>query len=556
MLAMVALAVRAVYLQIFDKQFLQKQGDRRHVSVVTVPAYRGKILDRNNEPLAISSPIQSVWANPQHFKRDADGDLTQKTRDQLEQITRLLAVSKQKTRALLSPKNRNTFVYLKRWTNPKLAAKVKKLQTAGIYLERDFKRYYPAGAVSAHIVGFTNIDDVGQEGMERGYEQRLKGVAGKKRVIKDGKRQVIDYKDVENIKDPIAGQNLILSIDQRLQYIAHRELQKTAVEHQALSASLIILDAKNGEILAAVNQPAFNPNRRKGLKGSVYRNRAMLDVFEPGSTVKPFVIAAALDGGYVTDATQIKTQGFYKVGRNLVRDTNNYGTLDLTHVLKKSSNVAISKIALKMSPSYFWGVYKKLGFGAATYAGFPGEVSGSLLDFNRWHDFEQATLAYGYGVSMSILQLARAYTALADDGMLHTTSILKRDNDNDAKRVFSVKTARKVRAMLERTLEKDGTAYRARVDGYRVAGKTGTVKKAVAGGYADDRYLAVFIGLAPASDPRFIVAVVVNEPTAGHYYGGRVAAPVFAKVMAGALRIYGIAPDQEDTVPLLLSSAQ
>lgn len=556
MFGMVSIGMRAVFLQVFDKQFLQQQGDRRHVGIVTVPAYRGKILDRNNEPLAISSPVESVWANPQHFKRDENGRLVEKAVKNLKQIAQWLSIPKKKVDTLLKAKNPKQFVYLKRQIDPKLAAKVRTLQMAGIYLERVFKRFYPAGAVSAHIVGFTDIDDVGQEGIERGFEQILKGVAGKKRVIRDGRRQIINDKDVENIKDPVSGQDLILSIDQRLQYIAHRELRKTVLEHNALSASLVVLDARNGEILAAVNQPDFNPNTRKGLTGKVYRNRAMLDVFEPGSTVKPFVVAAALEGKYVADDIQIETHGFYRIGRNLVKDIHNYGTLDLIHVLKKSSNVAISKIALKMPAEYFWGIYKQLGFGTVAYTGFPGETSGSLLDFQQWNDFEQATMAYGYGVSMSVLQLARAYTALADDGVLHSPSLLKRENDDNAKRVFSAKTAKKVRSMLEHVIKKDGTAYQARVDGYQVAGKTGTVKKAVAGGYADDRYLAVFVGLAPASNPRFVIAVMVDEPSAKQYYGGQVAAPVFSKVMAGALRIYGVAPDKEETMPVLLTTVK
>jgi cell division protein FtsI (penicillin-binding protein 3) len=548
LLGMAVLMGRAVFLQVFDTQFLQQQGDRRHVGVVKVPAYRGKILDRNNEALAISTPVESVWVNPQHFKKDEE--------DKLRQVGKILNVPGKKIRWLLNAASNKRFAYLKRRINPELAQKVRAVHVSGVYFEREFKRYYPAGAVSAHVVGFTDVNDVGQEGMELGYEHVLKGVAGKKRVIRDGKRQVIKDKDIENIRDPISGQDLVLSIDQRLQYLAFKALQSAVVEHKAFSASLVVLDAKNGEVLAAVNQPAFNPNTRKGLKGNLYRNRAMLDVFEPGSTLKPFVVAAALDGGYVNDNIQIETHGFFRVGRNLVKDVHNYGTLDLMHVLKKSSNVAISKIALKMPREYFWGKYNQLGFGASAQVGFPGEASGVLLDFQRWHDFEQATLAYGYGVSTSVLQLARAYTALADDGVLHSVSILKRDVDHDAKRVFSVKTAKKVREMLEHVVKKDGTAYQARVDGYRVAGKTGTVKKAVAGGYADDRYLAVFVGLAPASNPRFVIAVMVDEPSAGKYYGGLVAAPVFSKVMAGAMRVYGIAPDKEESMPVLLTRAE
>ena len=548
MLAMAVLVCRAIFLQVFDTQFLKQQGDRRHIGVVKVPAYRGKIVDRNDVPLAISTPVESVWVNPQHFKVEEQ--------EKFRQITKLLKLPINKTNSLLNANNSKRFAYLKRRVNPVLINKIKALQVKGVYFEREFKRFYPSGAVSAHVVGFTDIDDVGQEGMERAYEQSLKGTTGKKRVIRDGKRRVINDKDIENIKAPIPGQDIVLSIDQRLQYLAFKALQSGYVEHKAFSASIVVLDAKNGEILAAASQPAFNPNSRKGLKGHLYRNRAMLDIFEPGSTVKPFVVAAALDGGYIDEDIQIETHGFYRVGRNLVKDIHNYGTLDLMHTLKKSSNVAISKIALMMPSEYFWGKYNQLGFGSSANAGFPGESSGELLDFNRWHDFEKATLSYGYGVSTSTLQLARAYTALADEGVLHSVSLLKRDIDHDTKRVFTKKTANQVREMLEHVLKKDGTAYQARVDGYRVAGKTGTVKKAMAGGYTEDRYLAVFVGLAPASDPRFVIAVMVDEPSAGKYYGGLVAGPIFAKAMAGALRVYGVEPDQEDTMPVLLTEAR
>ncbi len=546
LLGMAVLAGRAVFLQVIDKQFLQKQGDIRHVGVVSVPAYRGKIVDRNNEPLAISTPVKSIWVNPKFFKENEE--------NKFRQAAKLLKVPTKKVNALLKPGVKTRFSYLKRRINPLLAAKIKALQISGVYFEREFKRFYPAGAVSAHVVGFTNVDDIGQEGMERGYEQSLKGIPGKKRVIRDGRRRVI--KDVENIQDPISGKDLVLSVDQRIQYIAFKALQEGFIKNKALSAALVVLDTKNGEILAVANQPAFNPNTRKGLKANAVRNRALLDAFEPGSTIKPFVIAAALDGGFIDENIKIETHGFYRVGRNLVRDVHNYGTLDLMHVLKKSSNIAASKIALSMPREYFWNSYNQLGFGISANAGFPGETSGSLLDFQRWHDFEHATLSYGYGVSMSVLQLARAFTALADNGVLHSVSLLKRDVDYDAKRVFSKDTAQKVTEMLEHVIERGGTAYQARVDGYRVAGKTGTVKKAIAGGYANDRYLAVFVGLAPASNPRFVIAVMVDEPSAGKYYGGLVAAPIFAKVMAGALRIYGVAPDKEDTMPVLLTKAE
>ncbi len=542
-LGMSVLVVRAIDLQLFKKYFLQQQADKQHIAVVTVPAYRGQIQDRHGEPLAISTPVQSIWINPQQ--------INEQDRTKIEQVARILRLSKKKLAMWVNKDSNRRFIYLKRRVNPDLAEKIKALKISGIHFEKEFKRFYPAGEVMAHLVGFTNVDDIGQEGMELAYERILKGVSGKKTVIKDGKGHII--KDVENIVEPVSGQNLRLTIDHRIQYLAYRELQKAYIKHKAHSAALVVLDARNGEILAAVSQPSFNPNTRKNLSPRIYRNRVMVDVFEPGSTVKPFVIAAALDGGYVKPDAVIETHGFYRVGRNLVRDVHNYGTLDLMHVLKKSSNVAVSKIALKMPPEYFWKVYNKLGFGMVTGVGFPGEASGILQDFQQWNRFEQATMAFGYGLSSSVLQLAKAYTALANDGVMHSVSLLKRDEDYEERRIFSAVTAKRVREMLEHVIKKDGTAYRARVDGYRVAGKTGTVKKATAGGYADKRYVAVFVGLAPVSDPRFVIAVMMDEPSAGDYYGGLVAAPVFAKVMAGTLRVYGIAPDKEDTMPVLLS---
>ncbi len=543
--AMGLLAVRAFDLQVLRKQFLKQQGDMRHVSAVSVSAYRGMILDRNGEPLAISTPVKSIWVNPQEL---ADAEPAA-----IGQMEKLLDLPDRKIKNLIVPGTKRRFTYVKRRINPHLAAQVKALDVPGVYFEREFKRYYPAGPVSAHLVGFTNVDDVGQEGIELAYDSVLRGTAGSKRVIRDGKRQIIG--DVEAISAPVDGRNVQLSIDERIQYLAYRELQSAVLEHRAKAAALVVLDAKTGEVLADANHPAFNPNTRTHLKGNAFRNRAITDVFEPGSTVKPFVIAAALDGGYIKPDLKIETNGIYRIGRNVVRDVHNYGTLDLTHVLKKSSNVATSIVALEMPPVYFWGIYNQLGFGNAAGIGFPGEASGSVLDYQRWNQFAQATISFGYGLNTSVLQLARAYTALADNGVLHSVSLLKRDQDPEAKRVFSEKTAQLIRTMLEQVVLKDGTAYQARVDGYRVAGKTGTAKKAGEGGYKEKKYLSIFVGMAPASDPRVVIAVMVDEPSAGAYYGGVVAGPVFSKVMAGALRILDVAPDQEETMPVLISKS-
>lgn len=543
MACMATLVGRAFDLQVLNKQFLKDQGDVRHVSDVKVEAYRGMIKDRNGAPLAISTPVESIWMNPQQIKPGKESEI--------RQMEKLLNLSKGKTGELIKADVHRQFAYIARQVSPVIADQVKALKIAGIYFEREFKRFYPAGEVSAHLVGFTNIDDIGQAGLESGYEKLLKGIPGSKRVIRDGQRRIIA--DVENIKEPIAGRNLELSIDQRIQYLAYRELQLAFNLHKAKSAALVVLDAKSGEILAAVNQPSFNPNTRKSLKESRYRNRSITDVFEPGSTIKPFVVAAALDGGYIKPDDLFETHGVYPIGSHVVRDVHDYGTLDLTGVLKKSSNVAVSQIALSMPPEYFWNAYHRLGFGVATGSGFPGEASGSLLDYQHRSDFETATLSFGYGVSASALQLARAYTALADNGILHSVSLLRRDEDVDAQRVFSVKTAKRVRAMMETVLMKGGTAYEARVDGYSAAGKTGTVKKAGTGGYVEKNYFSVFAGMAPAKNPRLIVVVMVDEPSAGQYYGGIVSAPVFSKVMEGALRVLEVAPDQQDNMPILLT---
>lgn len=543
MACMLVLVGRAVDLQVLHKQFLKDEGDRRQIDDVSVSAYRGMIKDRNGDPLAISTPVESIGINPRELKFAKE--------DQIRQIEKLLNLPTGKVSELITEYAQRRFIYIARRVSPQIGDQVKALKLTGVYFEREFKRFYPMGGVSAHLVGFTDFEDVGQEGMEFNYENLLKGTSGSKRVIRDGQRRIIE--DIESIKEPVSGKNLELSIDQRIQYLAYKELQLAVDANKAKSGALVVLDAKSGEILAAVNQPSFNPNTKSSMTDSSHRNRALTDIFEPGSTVKPFVVAAALDGGYVSPNATFATHGTFQIGRNTVKDVHNYGTLDLTHVIKKSSNVAVSMMALKMPPKYFWGVYHRLGFGVSAGSGFPGEASGRLLDYKKWHDFDKAILSFGYGLSSSALQLARAYTALADDGMLHSVSLLKREEDADAVRVFSAKTAKSVRKMMETVLMKDGTAYEARVDGYTAAGKTGTVKKAGAHGYTEKNYFAVFAGMAPASDPRLIIVVMIDEPSAGQYYGGLVSAPVFSKVMAGALRILEVAPDQEETMPILLT---
>lgn len=540
---MVMLAGRAVGLQLLDRDFLQSEGNSRHLNKIKVSAYRGKIVDRNGEPLAISTPVQTIWANPRQMAGTPD--------EQLAKLKQLLGLSKAVIRKATNKESSKRYVKLKRQVNPGLANQVKALDIVGLNFDRAFKRFYPSGEVSGHLLGFTNIDDKGQAGIELAYDRVLQGVPGLKRIIRDGKNNIIA--DYENIKNSEPGKDLVLSIDNRLQYLAYRELKKAVLENRALSGSLVMLDAKTGDVLAVVNQPTFNPNTRINLKNNFYRNRAITDVFEPGSTVKPFVIASALDSGSIrSDFVIDTTPGVYYIGRQRVRDIHNYGVLGLMQILKKSSNVGISKIAIGMQAKTFWDFYNRLGFGVSAKVGFPGEADGYLLDYQGLKRFEQATLSFGYGVSSSVLQLARSYTALADDGLLHSVSLLKRERDEKAQRVFSPNVAQQVRKMLEHVVKKDGTAYRARVDGYRVAGKTGTIKKLIKGSYSSNKYQAVFVGMAPAGDPRLVMAVMIDEPSAGPYYGGLVAGPVFSKVMSGALRVLSISPDQKKKSPLML----
>ena len=538
LVAFVLLAGRVAQLQLFDREFLQGQADARHLRVVQVPAHRGMITDRNGEPLAISTPVQSVWVNPRELL-PAGSDMSR--------LAVVLKLDVDYIQRLLGQRQNRKFVYLRRHLAPDIAQQVMALDLPGVYLQPEYHRYYPAGEVVSHLIGFTNVDDQGQEGMELSYDDWLSGEAGAKRVIRDGRRNIVG--NVENIRSAQPGKELVLSIDRRIQYLAYRELKAAVRKHGARSGSVVVLDSRSGEVLALVNQPSFNPNNRKGLKPSRMRNRAVTDVFEPGSTMKPFVIATALQSGRYRPGSKIKTApGLYQVGSHTVRDMHNYGTLDLTGVIRKSSNVAASKIALSLEPETFWQALSGSGFGLATASGFPGEADGYLADFHRWRDIETATLSYGYGISVTNLQLAQAYMVLANDGMRIPVSLLKRDEPPEQQRVFTATVARAVRSMMESVVQKGGTAVDAAVQGYRVAGKTGTVHKSVAGGYAKHRYLSLFSGMAPATRPRLVVSVVIDEPVNGEHFGGKVAGPVFSRVMSGALRLLNVAPDN---APLL-----
>lgn len=533
--AFCALIWRSIDRQVFETAFLQEQGELRYLRTMHVDAGRGMITDRNGEPLAISTPLKTVTANPRQLSatREAIGSLASLLNLDPDHLQRLLATNK-------------GFVYVKRQITPELAKRVEQLELGGLDFQTEYHRFYPSGEVAAHILGFTDIDDRGREGLELAYNDSLSGTQGAKRVIKDGKGHVVE--DVENITSPKPGNQLVLSIDRRLQFLAYRELKAAVAKQRARSGSAVILDAKTGEILAMVNRPSYNPNGERSNRNGNLRNRSVTDVFEPGSTIKPFAVAAAMEFGKFQPDTPIDVRpGQMRVGRHLVRDHHNYGLIDVATVLKKSSNVGVSKIALTLTPETMWNFYTKLGFGVTTATQFPGESSGRLPHFSEWSAFEQATLSFGYGLSVTPLQLARAYAVMANDGVSLPVTLLKRAQGEIPKgeRVMRGSVARTVVKMLEAVVARDGTAPLAAVPGYRVAGKTGTAKKSIAGGYADDKYLSLFVGIAPASDPRLVMAVMINEPGGEDYYGGKVAAPVFSKVMGDALRILNIPPDDE-----------
>jgi cell division protein FtsI (penicillin-binding protein 3) len=544
LISMTVLIGRAVYLQVLDRQFLKQQGDLRHVGVLPVSAHRGRIIDRNGELLAVSMPVKSIWANPKEFRK------AEVPPDKLKAMADLLGLSVEDIEMRIGSDENRGFAYLKRRINPELADQAIGLGVPGVYGEREYRRYYPTGEVTAHLLGFTDIEDKGQEGMELAFDDSLKGVEGAKRIIRDGQRRVIE--GLEDIRLPVPGQDLTLSIDERLQYLAYRELKKAVMQHQARSGSLVLLDTQTGEVLAMVNQPSFNPNSRAKMKGNASRNRAIADLYEPGSTMKPFAVACALELGLTRPETVIDTNpGQMQVGHNTVKDVHNYGVLDVAHILQKSSNVGVTKIALNVPAKKFWAFYNNLGFGQPLETGFPGEATGRLPGYQGWNAFEQATLSFGYGVSTSTLQLGRAYLSLANDGVIPMVSLLKRNKPPETHRIMSSRTAITVRTMLERVVTREGTAVKASVPGFRVAGKTGTVKKAGPHGYSSNLYMGVFAGIAPASKPRLAMIVMIDEPSAGQYYGGAVAAPVFSSVMEGALRLLNIAPDESATTPLM-----
>ncbi|MDN3517408.1 penicillin-binding protein 2 [Aquisalimonas lutea] len=528
-----ALAWRAVDLQVVRNDFLQHQGDARHLRVVSDPAHRGMITDRNGEPLAISTPVHSVWAHP--------GNLLE-AHERLPELARVLDLDAPALADRLRQRRDREFVYLRRHVRPERADAVMALGLPGVALQREYQRFYPAGEVTAHLIGFTDVDDIGLAGIELAYDSWLQGESGRKRVVQDRHGRIID--DVEQLQEPRPGRDLTLSIDRRLQYLAYRELKAAVNAHGARGGALVLMDPDTGEILALANQPAFNPNDRSSLHAANRRNAALVDAWEPGSTIKPFTVAAALEAGMVTPDTMIDTgPGVLRVGGHRVRDAHDYGRIDVSTVISKSSNVGAAKLALAMDEERLWRFLGRAGFGQRTGVGFPGEAGGRLADMPPDNELERATLAFGYGLSVTPLQLTRAYAAIAGDGTMPAPSLIRTDAPAERERIMSEATADDVLAMLEQAASPGGTAVRAQVPAYRIAGKTGTVHKSVNGGYAEDRYVAWFAGMAPASDPELVMTVMLDEPSGDAYYGGQVAAPVFSEVMGGALRLLNVPPD-------------
>lgn len=529
--AFVVLAGRALYLQGLSTEFLQQQGERRYERTLTLTATRGKIVDRNGVVLASSVPARAIWAIPE--------DAKPATKEQLAELAKLLGLSVADLRGRLADVDRN-FVYLKRQVSTELADQIKKLGIPGIYQQAETRRFYPDGEVTAHLVGFTNVEDKGQEGVELTFDQLLSGTSGSRRVIKDRLGRVIE--DVQAVTAPVNGRDLSLSIDARLQYLVYRELSEAVERHQALAASAIIMDVRTGEILALASLPTYDPNDREKFHKPNLRNRTITDTFEPGSIMKPFTVALALDLQRINAKTQFETgNGSFRYQGNTIQDVSKNGTLTAAGVLRRSSNIGMTMIAEKLQSREMWERFTELGFGRAPQLGFPGAAPGRLRPWDRWRLIEKATMAYGYGLSVSLLQMARAYTVFARDGDMVAPTLVKRDSDPTSVKVYSPEVAVMVRSMLEAAAGPEGTKA-AQVQGYRVAGKSGTARKIIDGKYSK-RYRSSFVGFAPVSSPRIVVAVSIDEPKVGGYYGGAVAAPIFSTIVGGSLRLMGVQPD-------------
>ncbi|RLA58086.1 MAG: penicillin-binding protein 2 [Gammaproteobacteria bacterium] len=533
---------RVLSLQVLDMErgheFLQDQGAMRSVRTAEIPAYRGVISDRRGEPLAVSTPVVSIWANPRILKGS----------ERLDELAQALGMKLPQLQDKLARYEGKQFMYLQRHRVPVDARAVLEKRIRGVYGEREYRRFYPAGEVAAQLVGFTNVDDEGIAGLELAYNDWLQGVPGKKKYIKDLHGEVV--RDIGVLEPARPGKDLTLSIDLRLQYMQHRELQRAVTALSAASGSIVTLDAHTGEILAMVNYPVYNPNSRKGVKAASMRNRAMTDVYEPGSTMKSLTLVAALESGRYTPQTMIDTTpGTIRVGRKVYRDPRNYGDISVTRVIQKSSQVGVTKIALELGHEPIWDVFNRFGIGQPAGTGFPGESAGRLPNRPRWHATEKISLAFGYGITTTPLQLARAYTVFANGGVQQPVSLLALEGEPPPGiQVVSPHIAAQVLEILHAVTGENGTARKARVPGYQVGGKTGTVRKVGPGGYSEDRHVALFAGIAPSNDPRLVTVVVINDPKGKLYGGGAVAAPVFSEVTKGALRILNVPPTELDAV--------
>lgn len=537
LIAALAVAWRAWQVQVVQAEFLQQQAQMRHVQTLILPAARGVIYDRNGEVLALSAPVSDIWVDPKVICHELDA---------LQPVAHTLHINWRSLKKQLLSRCENRFMYLKRHVLPDEADKVAQLQVRGLYITPTYRRYYPQAEVAAHLVGFTNIDDHGQAGVEKVFDNWLRGTSGKIRVIKNLKGEVVEFYDELKPLEP--GKDMMLALDERIQYFTYRALKKAMVLHQAKAAAAVVLDAKTGEILAMASQPGFNPNDRSQLKPQRTRNHAVADLFEPGSTLKPFIMAKALDLGVVTPGEEIDTHpGLVKVGDRIVRDDHDKGVLTPTGIIKHSSNVGISKIALRMQPEQEWQLFELLGFNQDSGLYLFGESTASLMPMIQWGPVEQAWAAFGYGIQVNLLQLARAYLALANDGALLPLNLFVPDTPPlVVKQVFSPAAARQVRSMMEQVTTHEGTAPKAHIPGYSVAGKTGTVHKNDRGGYSLEKYRSLFAGIVPADNPEFVMVVLVDEPGRGVYYGGAVAAPIFQEVMSQALRLRNVPPDRAE----------
>jgi cell division protein FtsI (penicillin-binding protein 3) len=534
-----ALIYRAVNLQLVDHGFLAKEGDARFSRVLEIAAHRGTITDRYGEPLAVSTPVDSIWVNP--------GELAGAT-DQIPRLAKALGLDRQELARRITSNLDREFLYLARHRQPAEAAQIKELGVPGVYTSREYRRYYPAGEVIGHLLGFTNVDDAGQEGLELAFDHWLAGEDGAKRVIQDRYGRIVQ--NVESIRPARPGKDLVLSIDLRIQYLAYRELKAAIRDQRARAGSIVVIDVESGEILAMVNQPAYNPNDRDQIQAATYRNRAATDIFEPGSSIKPFFVAAGLASGKYDNHSIIDTSpGFFKVGAKIFEDEHNLGAIDIATVLAKSSNVGMAHIALTLPPQGIWTTLTHLGFGQVTTSGFPGESAGLLPNYAQWRPIGIVTMSHGYGLSVTPLQLAHAYATIGTFGLARPLSFLRVEGDPGGTRALDDHVCRELISMLESVVSAEGTGKLAAIPGYRVSGKTGTAFKATAGGYSTDRYMAVWGGVAPASAPKLAAVVVIDEPSAGQHMGGQVAAPVFSRVVGGALRLLAVAPDQPVKTP-------